>query len=58
VRKARLLELATRLEKARCWHQGPSPWGSRLSSKWWDLNPFDVREASILLRELAESAEA
>jgi hypothetical protein len=47
--------VAARLAKARCWHSGAGALGSGTSTKWFDLNPADVEEAIIRLRELASA---
>jgi hypothetical protein len=52
------LIVADRLAEARCWHQGPKAAGRGVTTKWWDLNPADVEEAIIRLRELASEQEA
>lgn len=50
--------IASRIAKARCWHQGAASFGSGISTKWFDLNPADVEEAIIRLQEFADEHEA
>ncbi len=53
-----LVDLASRLERAQCWRTDAKPFGRGTSSRWWDLNPADVQEAALRLRQYAQGIEA